>query len=109
MAGSAAANGPGGGQPVRKIGERPSRGGQQFEARWGEHDASWFAAEQRVADLVFEAADLLAQRWLGDAQAGGRMAEVKFLGEHDEGVQLWEGEFGALHTPRDIRPCLQLY
>ena len=46
------------------------------------------AGEQRVADLVLQAADLLAQRRLGDAQAGGRVAEVEFLGEHDEGVQL---------------------
>jgi hypothetical protein len=32
------------------------------------------------------------------------VAEVEFLGEHDEGVQLREREFGPwLHTPRDIR------
>jgi hypothetical protein len=59
-----------------------------------------------VTDLVFQAVDLLAQGWLGYAQEGGRVAEVKLLGEHDEGVQLLQGEFRALHTPRDIRPCL---
>jgi enamine deaminase RidA (YjgF/YER057c/UK114 family) len=39
--------------------------------------------------------DLLAQGWLGYAQEGGRVAEVKLLGEHDEGVQLLQGEFRA--------------
>jgi hypothetical protein len=54
------------------------------------------------ADLLLQAPDLLAQRRLGDAQAGGRVAEVEFLGEYGEGVQLGEGKFGALHAPRDI-------
>ncbi|MFC8783557.1 hypothetical protein [Streptomyces nigra] len=62
-----------------------------------------------MADLVLETADLLAQRRLGDAQSGGRVTEVQFLGQHDEGVQLGEGEFGALHIPRDIRPCMPQY
>lgn len=56
-----------------------------------------------MADLVFQAADLLAQRWLRDTEAGGRVSEVEFLGEHDEGVQLRKGKFGALHTLRDAR------
>jgi hypothetical protein len=55
---------------------------------------------------TFQAADLLAQRGLCDAQAGSGVAEVEFLSEHDEGVQLWEGKFGALHMLRDIRPWL---
>jgi hypothetical protein len=59
-----------------------------------------------VADLVLQAADLLAQRWLGNAQTGGRASEVEFLREYHESVQLRQGEFGALHTSRDIRPCL---
>ncbi|GLX08595.1 hypothetical protein Misp03_55210 [Microbispora sp. NBRC 16548] len=62
-----------------------------------------------MAHLVLQAADLLAERRLGDAQAGRGVAEVQFLGEHDEGVQLREGEFGTLHTHRDIRPCLRMY
>lgn len=65
----------------------------------------WGAGEQLVADLVLQAADLLTQRRLCDAQAGGRVAEVEFLREHDEGVQLRQGKFGAFHTRRDIRPC----
>lgn len=40
---------------------------------------------------------------------GGRVSDVEFLCAHDEGVQLREGEFGALHTPGDIRPCTQPY
>jgi hypothetical protein len=34
-----------------------------------------------VADLVFQAPDLLAKRGLCDAQAGGRVAEMEFLCE----------------------------
>ncbi|WP_407556024.1 hypothetical protein [Streptomyces sp. Pv4-95] len=65
-----------------------------------------------MADLVFQAADLLTQRRLRDAQACGGMAEswvpVEFLGWQDEvGVQLLDGKFRALHTRRDIRPCLK--
>ena len=39
-------------------------------------DMPWGAGEQLLADLVLQAADLLAQRRLGDARAGGRVAEV---------------------------------
>lgn len=105
----AAADGPGRGQAGREVGECPPRGGQQFPAGGGERDPSRFAAEQRVADPLLQAADLLAQRRLGDAQLRGGAAEVEFLGEHDERVQLREGEFGARHTPRDITACPRVY
>jgi hypothetical protein len=51
-----------------------------------------------VADLVLEASDLLAERGLGDAEAGGGVPEVQFLGEDDEGVELGEGEERAGHV-----------
>ncbi|CAM5664608.1 Putative aminoacrylate peracid reductase RutC [Streptomyces chartreusis] len=62
----------------------------------GEGDAAGGAGEQGVADLGLQAADLLAQGRLGDAEAGRGVAEVEFLGEDGEGVELGEGEFGAL-------------
>ncbi|GGU63301.1 hypothetical protein GCM10010502_12830 [Kitasatospora aureofaciens] len=62
-----------------------------------------------MADLLLQTADLLAQRRLGDAEAGSGPAEVQLLGEHDEGVQLRQGEFGAFHTARDIRRAPQEY
>lgn len=96
-------------QAVGDVGEGAAGGGQEFPARRGEGDASRLAVEQRVADLVLQAPDLLAQRRLCDAQSGGGVAEVQFLGEYDEGVQLRQGQFGALHTPRGIRPCLKSY
>lgn len=96
-------------QAVRDAGEGLPGGGKQFPASGGEGDVSRLAAEQRMADLVLQAPDLLAQRRLGDAQAGGRAAEVEFLGEYDERVQLGKGKFGALHTLRDITPCQKLY
>lgn len=99
------ADGPGCRQAVREVSEGPLSGGQQLSASRGERDASRFVAEQRVADLVFQTPDLLAQRGLCDAQAGSGVAEVEFLGEH-EGVQLLKGKFRALHMLRDIRPWL---
>lgn len=108
-AGPAAADSPGRAQAVGEISEGPPGGGQELTAGRGEGDSSWFTGEQGVADLVLETADLLAQRRLGDAQTGGRVAEVEFFGEHREGVQLRQGKFGALHTPRDIRSCPWLY
>jgi hypothetical protein len=108
-AGPAAADFSGCDQAVREAGEGMPGSGQQFPARRGEVDAPWFATEQRVADLVLQAPNLLAQWRLGHAQAGGGAAEVEFLGEHDEGVQLPKGKFRALHTLRDITLCLKLY
>lgn len=91
------------GKAIGEAIERQPGCRQQFTTDWRERDTSRFAEEQGVADLVFQAADLLAQRWLRDTEAGGRVSEVEFLGEHDEGVQLRKGKFGALHTLRDAR------
>ncbi|GHG29382.1 hypothetical protein Shyd_85220 [Streptomyces hydrogenans] len=91
------------------MGEGVPGGGEKFSARRGEADAPGFAAEQVVADFALQAADLLTQRRLGDAQTSGRAAEVEFLGEHDEGVQLRQGKFRTLHTLRDITPHLKAY
>nr|WP_206305536.1 hypothetical protein [Actinacidiphila soli] len=71
LAQQVAADGPGRGQAVREVGEGSSSGAQQFPAFRDERDASRSAAEQRVA-------------------------EVEFVGEHNEGVQLREGELGAV-------------
>lgn len=96
-------------QALRDLGECPSRSGQQLSARRGESDLPRRPVEQRVTDLAFQAADLLAQGRLRDAQALGRMAEVTFLGEHHEGVQLCEGNFRVLHTSTDIRTSILQY
>ncbi|GAB3907879.1 hypothetical protein GCM10027612_81570 [Microbispora bryophytorum subsp. camponoti] len=92
--GPAAADSPRGGQPVGEIGEGAPGGGQQFATRPGQGDTSRLANEQRVTHLVLQAADLLAERRLGDAQARRGVAEVQLLGEHDEGVQLRQGSSG---------------
>lgn len=56
----AAAGVSGCGQAVREAVEGVPSGREGFEARRGEGDTSWFAAEQRVADLALQALDLLA-------------------------------------------------
>ena len=44
--------------------------------------------EQLDAELIFQLADLLGERWLGHMQALGGAAEVPLLGDCDEVVQL---------------------
>ncbi|AKJ08845.1 hypothetical protein ABB07_01995 [Streptomyces incarnatus] len=56
----------------------------------------------RVPGLLLQSADLLAQRGVGDAETGGGMTEVWFLGEHEEGAQLRQRVFRAVPVPRDI-------
>ena len=97
------------GEPLSEAGEGVPGRGKQFAARRGEGDASWFAGEQRVTHLVLQAPYLLAQRRLRDTEARGGVAEVQFVGEDDEGVQLSQGKFGAFHTLRDITPWPTLY
>jgi hypothetical protein len=84
-------------EALREVGERLTGGGEEFPARGRQRHPPWRAREQGMADLLLKTPDLLAQGWLRDAQAGRRVAEVQFLGEDDEGVQLREREFRALH------------
>ncbi|MCY1178974.1 hypothetical protein D9M73_193490 [compost metagenome] len=44
--------------------------------------------EQARADLLFQRLDLLAQRWLGDAQHLCGAAEMQFFGDGDEVAQM---------------------
>jgi hypothetical protein len=46
------------------------------------------AFEQGLADLPFQFADLLADRWLGDSQPGRGAGEMAFFGDHDKNPQL---------------------
>jgi hypothetical protein len=62
--------------------------GQEQPAGLGQLDAAVGAVEQPRADRFLQRADLLAERWLGDAEPFGGAAEVQFLGDGDEIVQL---------------------
>ncbi len=46
------------------------------------------AVEQRVAKLALQILQLLAERWLGDAQTLGGAAKVSFFGDRGEVTQM---------------------
>ncbi len=89
-------------QQARLAGVDPPRGGhgdvelgqhrpgvaQERLAGRGQLDAAAGAGQQADAELLLQAGDLLAERGLGDVQAGGGAAEVKLLGDGDEVAQL---------------------
>ena len=58
--------------------------GQKGAAGIGEFDPPARSLEQRYPELLFELADLVAERWLGDVQALGGPAEVELLRDRDE-------------------------
>ena len=76
--------GPGRGRGLGGRAQQRPGAGQEHLARLGEPGALRGAVEQAGAELLFEAADLSAQRRLGDAQVGGGAAEVPVLGDGDE-------------------------
>ena len=53
-------------------------------AHIGQDDAAGRAAEQTGADLLFQQADLLAERWLLNAQTLGGPGDVLLLGDGHE-------------------------
>jgi hypothetical protein len=60
------------------------RVGEQGLAGRGERDAAAVAEEQALAELGFQAVDLLADGGLRDRDALGRAGEVAFLGDGHE-------------------------
>ncbi|MNE84781.1 hypothetical protein D3C80_1817180 [compost metagenome] len=62
--------------------------GQDFAARLGDLHASAVALEQIDAQLLFQLADLPAQRRLGDVQAVGSLAQAAELSDMNQGFEL---------------------
>lgn len=56
----------------------------------GESDGAGGAGEERVAEEIFEAANLLREWGLGDVKPEGGAAEVEFLGYGDEVAEMAE-------------------
>jgi hypothetical protein len=79
----------GGGPGARRgLGRGAQHGRSEREEDFpglGEPAALRAAVEQAGAQLLFEAADLPAQRRLGDVQGGGGAAEVPVPGDDGEG------------------------
>ncbi len=61
----------------------------------GETGAACIALEQLAAQLLFQPADLLAQRRLGDVLAHRRLTEVQYLPQGDEGLQIPQLHVGS--------------
>src|SRR6185436_20610217 len=72
------------------VGKDPTREGEQRLARGRERDIPAHSVEERRAELVFQATDLLGDRGLGDRQLTRRLREVPLLGDRDEVAQLME-------------------
>ena len=57
---------------------------QQEFSGVGHHDAARMPHEQLLFKILFQLADLQAQRRLGDVQQLGRLGEILQLGDGDE-------------------------
>lgn len=68
-------------------GQDAARVGQQGAAAFGQLHAARQPVEQRDAQLLFQHADLLAQWGLADAEPGGGLGQVGFLGHRQEIAQ----------------------
>jgi hypothetical protein len=97
LTGRGAARG-GGGQP--HLRQRAARTTEQRLARRRERDLPARAAEEHDAEPLLELPDLLAERWLRDAEPPGGAAEVKFLGDGDEVPQVSQLERGEIDMRR---------
>ena len=63
--------------------QRPRLRQQEFSGV-GHHDAARMPHEQLLFKILFQLADLQAQRRLGDVQQLGRLGEILQLGDGDE-------------------------
>ena len=77
---------------------------QQYGPRGGQPDALALAVQQRRADDLLQAPDLLAQRRLGDVHPLRRMGEGARVGDRHEVAQV--PEFDA-ERARATGACLQ--
>ena len=87
-AGLSGVDAPGGGHRDVELGQHRPGVAQERLAGGGQLDPAAGAVQQPAAELLLEPADLLAQRRLGDVQAGRGAAEVQLLGDGDEVTQL---------------------
>src|SRR5580700_3978241 len=75
---------PGCGGCMLDLGQDRPRLGQQRLAGLGQFDTARLAPEQQHIELGFECPDLLAQRWLLNAEALRRSRDMALLGDGDE-------------------------
>jgi hypothetical protein len=87
----------------RFVGDEPPGVGQQQLARRGELGAALAAHEQRRAELVLKAANLLAERGLRHKARIGGLREVTQLRDRDEVAQMTNLHVARLCADRSVR------
>ena len=83
--------------------ERAPRTGHQPLPGRGQGDVPRGAVDERDADLVLEALDLLRERGLRDVQARRRAREVPLVGERDQVAQLAQFHMEHLSESDQLR------
>ena len=84
--------------PTLDLAQRLASGLQERRAGLGQLDVTAGAEKQRRADGLLQHPDLLAQERLGDAEPGGRAAEVELVGEDGEVAEGGEAQpVGDIH------------
>jgi len=96
-AGLAAANAAGFGNVLLNRTEGSASAFEEDFAGAGEPDHARGAGEERVAENLFEFANLLREWRLGEMETCGGAAEVEFLGDGDEVAQMAEFQV-LIHT-----------
>jgi hypothetical protein len=86
----------------RFVGDEPPGVGQQQFAGRGELGAALAAHEQRRAEFVLKAADLLAERGLGHEARFGGLGEVAQLRDRDEVAQVTDLHAARLCADRSV-------
>ena len=81
-----------------------ARAGQQAKTGRQELHASSGATKERNAELILEAADLAAERWLRDVEAACGTPDVAFFGDCHEIAQLVETHPASI--PRQAEPSV---
>ena len=71
-------------RPTLDLAERLASGFQERRAGLGQLDVTAGSEKQARPDGLLQDPDLLAQKRLGDAEAGGRAPEVQLVGEDGE-------------------------
>ena len=92
-------------QEAARVGEQVARLLEQHRALAGEVHAGRGAHEQLDAELVFELADVTAERRLRDAKLARRLGEAARLGDGGERAQMTQVQEASCLPFRSRRPA----
>ena len=96
---------------LRKLTKPRAETGREDGAEFGQHQTACRALEQRLAELLFSAADLLADGTDGNVELAGGRRERAEAGDGFDGAKAVEMdaiEHGHLRFSKPFRPKSQL-